>query len=495
MFGLVFSPVSHAEGDRIAVLELRGPVADDVLSLMTDEVRGGVLDVAGDEFIVMTRENMAMIAQDMGLDFSCVEGACEVETGRNLQAAYVVSGEVVTVGGSMNLILKLHETKKGALRETLRTKSDTVDALMDAARDLARALTHQGLGLPGKPVGAAAVPSGGQAFGGYQGGNFGQDLGIDAQLKEQACDDAAEARGRDIRDQRLADLENKARAAASADWQKMSSQATACEQLKRVKRNPCIEQVERWIAVAQSISVGIKAGTEQVDTECGVRRPAFREQNRIIEASEVSDARRQLRRLQAADRGSSATPQAQGSFVSERSSRTGTRTHRRKPDRSHSSKLKKLDQDEYDHYMALRVYLDRPDARGVRRKDERKAFFKIKTREERDQWLKDKGLWDKFYQYDAHIREKIVQGAVQLGWDKEMVYQAWGRPHVRRKLPGRQVQRSEVFVYRFEVRQDGVHQVWVQGSKDTFKAQRLYTKELIIDDGKVTEMKERDGVW
>ena len=122
---------------------------------------------------------------------------------------------------------------------------------------------------------------------------------------------------------------------------------------------------------------------------------------------------------------------------------------------SMSSKLKKLDEEEYDHYMALRVYLDRPDARGVRSKDERKAFFKNKTRAERDQWLKDKGLWDKFYQYDAHIRDKIVQGAVQVGWDKHMVYQAWGMPFVRRKLPGRQAQRSELFVYRFEVRKDG----------------------------------------
>ena len=162
---------------------------------------------------------------------------------------------------------------------------------------------------------------------------------------------------------------------------------------------------------------------------------------------------------------------------------------------SMSSKLKKLDEEEYDHYMALRVYLDQPDARGERSKDERKSYFKNKTREERDQWLKDKGLWDKFYKYDAHIREKIVNGAVQTGWDKHMVYQSWGLPLVRRKLPGRQAQRSELFEYKFEVREDGVHQVWVKGSKDTYKAQRLYTKELIIDDDKVTEMKERDGQW
>jgi hypothetical protein len=160
-----------------------------------------------------------------------------------------------------------------------------------------------------------------------------------------------------------------------------------------------------------------------------------------------------------------------------------------------SSKVKKLDDDEYKHYMALRVYLDRPNARGERSKDERKEFLKSKTREERDQWLKDKGVWDKFYQYDEHIREKIVNGGVQVGWDKHMVYQSWGMPFLRRKLPGRQAQRSEMFIYRFEVRQDGVHQVWVKGSKDTYKAQRLYTKELIVDDDKIAEIRERDGQW
>lgn len=160
-----------------------------------------------------------------------------------------------------------------------------------------------------------------------------------------------------------------------------------------------------------------------------------------------------------------------------------------------AGKVKRLEGEEYDHYMALRVYLDQADARGHRPKTERKEFFKNKTREERDQWLKDKGLWDKFYQYAPHIREKIVGGNVQVGWDKHMVYQSWGLPLVRRKLPGRQAQRSEMFVYRFEERQDGVHQVWIKGSKDTYKARRLYTKEVIIDDDKVTEMREREGVW
>ena len=162
---------------------------------------------------------------------------------------------------------------------------------------------------------------------------------------------------------------------------------------------------------------------------------------------------------------------------------------------SMSSKLKKLDSEEYDHYMALRVYLDQPDGSGKRATTERKEFFKLKTRAERDQWLKDQGHWDRFYQYEPHIRQKIVDGQVQVGWDKHMVYMAWGRPFLRRKLPGRQAQRSEMFIYRFEELQNGSHQVWVKGSKDTYKAARLYTKELIVDDDKIAEVREKDASW
>ena len=72
--------------------------------------------------------------------------------------------------------------------------------------------------------------------------------------------------------------------------------------------------------------------------------------------------------------------------------------------------------------------MDPPNAKGERKKDERKEYLKLKTRAERDQWLKDKGLWDKFYQYPEHIRQKIADGAVQPGWDKHMVYMSWAGP-------------------------------------------------------------------
>ena len=160
-----------------------------------------------------------------------------------------------------------------------------------------------------------------------------------------------------------------------------------------------------------------------------------------------------------------------------------------------SSKMKKLSGDELDHYRALRVYMDQPDARGIRGETERREFLKLKTREERDQWLKDKGHCDRFYQYDAHIREKIVFGQVQEGWTRHMIYMSWGYPYTKRKLPGRQAMRSEMLVYRFEEMEDGAHQVWVQGSKTEYKAVRLYIREVIIDDDRITEIRERDVSW
>lgn len=50
---------------------------------------------------------------------------------------------------------------------------------------------------------------------------------------------------------------------------------------------------------------------------------------------------------------------------------------------STGSKIKKLSETEADHYQALRVWMD---------KDDKKAYFKLKTEEERNQWLKDAGL-------------------------------------------------------------------------------------------------------
>lgn len=146
------------------------------------------------------------------------------------------------------------------------------------------------------------------------------------------------------------------------------------------------------------------------------------------------------------------------------------------------SKLSRLSEAEYAHYRALRVFMEEQD---------RKAWLKLKTTEERDQWLKDAGLWDKFYSYPPEMRAKIVEGDVKMGWSREMVYMAWGQPFEKMRLTGRDASRSELFVYRFEIDKDGVATPLV-GKRTDYKAVGQHQTELVLDDDFVVEMKEKD---
>lgn len=146
--------------------------------------------------------------------------------------------------------------------------------------------------------------------------------------------------------------------------------------------------------------------------------------------------------------------------------------------------MKRLSDAEFDHFYALRPYMD---------DDARKEYLKLKTEEERNQYLKDQGLWDRFYQYDADQRDEIVAGAVQVGWTKDMVLMSWGAPYDKRKLAGRKATRSEALVYRFEQHEDGALIVWEPNSKTEYKAVRLFRREVILDDDVVAEIVEKDN--
>ncbi len=148
--------------------------------------------------------------------------------------------------------------------------------------------------------------------------------------------------------------------------------------------------------------------------------------------------------------------------------------------------IKDLSDEEFDHYYALRVFMT---------EDQQKEYLKLPTEEERDAWLKQHGLWDRFYQYEPHIREKIVAGDVQEGWTKDMVYMAWGAPLDRRKLPGRKAERSEMLIYRFEEQPDGTILVWTPDSKTAYKAVGFFEKEVILDDDVVAEIRRKDASW
>lgn len=146
------------------------------------------------------------------------------------------------------------------------------------------------------------------------------------------------------------------------------------------------------------------------------------------------------------------------------------------------SKLKRLSDVEKDHYQALRVWMS---------DDQNKSFLKLKTEEERNQFLKDQGLWERFYQYPDFMREKILMGELEVGWSQDMVYMAYGQPFKKKRLTGRPAARSELLVYRMEVSEDGAHMPWVPGSKATYKAVDKYQIEVYVDDEKVTEIDQK----
>ena len=146
------------------------------------------------------------------------------------------------------------------------------------------------------------------------------------------------------------------------------------------------------------------------------------------------------------------------------------------------SKLSRLSDAEYAHYRALRVFME---------EDARKDWLKLKTPEARDQALKDAGLWDKFYAHNDEVRQQIVEGDVRVGWTRDMVYMAWDVPFERKRLTGREAQRSELFVYRFQLDKEGVATPVVNKGVD-YKGVGERQIELLVDDDVVVEMKEKD---
>lgn len=146
-------------------------------------------------------------------------------------------------------------------------------------------------------------------------------------------------------------------------------------------------------------------------------------------------------------------------------------------------KVKKLGPDEFDTYYALRPFMS---------EEVRKTYLKTKTPEARAQYLKDEKLWDVFYKYTEAERDAIIAGDVAVGWAKDMVIMAWGKPYDIRKLVGRKAMRSELMVYRFEVADDGRILVWEPGSKTAYRSVRRFERLVTVDDDRVTTIEERE---
>ncbi len=100
-------------GSKLAVLELRhADMRDEDARYFADAVRTALVR-ARPGVDLITRENLLVLLA--GTDPAACEGECEVETGRRIGADQVVSGEVLKLGETFKLSLKLHDTREGRL--------------------------------------------------------------------------------------------------------------------------------------------------------------------------------------------------------------------------------------------------------------------------------------------------------------------------------------------------------------------------------------------
>lgn len=130
LFIFSFAVLSRSEAgeQHIAILDFRGIGIDkNNLPILAAQSRAAAAAVLNSEgYIVITRENMLQILEDMGKDISCIDGLCEVEIGRNIGADYIVVGDVIKIEGQYVLTLQLYSTGSGALLSSMDVQDSSV---------------------------------------------------------------------------------------------------------------------------------------------------------------------------------------------------------------------------------------------------------------------------------------------------------------------------------------------------------------------------------
>jgi hypothetical protein len=118
---------------KLAVLEFRNKLVDrdrqEVdATYFADVVRSAALRTLP-SLSVITRENLVVLLAATGRKLEECEGECEVDTGRRIGADLVVSGDLLKIGTSYKLNLRLHETRGGQLLSGAVASGKSVDEL------------------------------------------------------------------------------------------------------------------------------------------------------------------------------------------------------------------------------------------------------------------------------------------------------------------------------------------------------------------------------
>ncbi|MFN3199676.1 MAG: SUMF1/EgtB/PvdO family nonheme iron enzyme [Bradymonadia bacterium] len=123
---------------KLAVLEFTN-VAElkrTEVEFLTDLVRSESLKRLQGRCLILSRENILEMLPP-GVDLASCEGACEVETGRNIGADYLVNGILSRFGDKLTVTMKLHDMDSGALVASETGTAENLDDLQRTTRRIA----------------------------------------------------------------------------------------------------------------------------------------------------------------------------------------------------------------------------------------------------------------------------------------------------------------------------------------------------------------------
>lgn len=152
MLLLLWAGVAEAQQSarkKLAVLEFGhgSEVKAKTAAYMVDVVRGEAVKLPDGQFLVMTKENiLEMLPPDT--DLASCEGSCEVETGRNIGADYLITGEFIEIGGEIKVSMRLYDTGSGGLKASEKGTAKGVKGLEAVVQATAGRLMKP-LGHPG----------------------------------------------------------------------------------------------------------------------------------------------------------------------------------------------------------------------------------------------------------------------------------------------------------------------------------------------------------
>ena len=144
------------EKKRVTVLEFQGSeVPAQVRQSVTNAAREGALDMLPpDAFNLMTQETTRAILSDMDIDISCVEGNCEAETLRNIQADFGVTGSITKIDGEFEVVMRLFESASASLLASETATYNTISEMKSGVKHDAKLLVAS---IPGAGLGTSVT--------------------------------------------------------------------------------------------------------------------------------------------------------------------------------------------------------------------------------------------------------------------------------------------------------------------------------------------------